>query len=90
MDIDIKYFFSKNEQTIFTDMEDGPALIDPYRRTLIKLNPAAHRIWQLLDGKNSAEDIIGVMEAEFEIDERTLRRDVIDFLKDLIRREIIK
>jgi len=90
MGIDIKYFFGKNEQIIFKDMEDGPALIDPYRRTLVRLNPAAHRIWQLLDGKHSAEDIIGIMGAEFEIDDLTIRGDVVDFIKDLIRREMIK
>jgi hypothetical protein len=72
------------------EMDDGPVLIDPYRRTLVRLNPAAHRIWQLLDGQRSAEGIIKIMEAEFEIDAKSLQNDVAGFLKELQKREIIK
>ena len=89
MRFNIKYCFSKNDQIIYKDLGDGPALVDPYRQSLVKLNPTAHRIWKLLDGKHSAVDIIEIMKAEFEIDAKSLEKDVVSFFKDLLRREII-
>jgi hypothetical protein len=71
------------------EVNGEPALIDPYRRTLVTLNPAAFVIWQLLDGRRSAADIIEQLKTEFEVDGKTLERDVLDFYKDLIVREMI-
>jgi coenzyme PQQ biosynthesis protein PqqD len=90
MGFDNNYCYSKNDQIIYKDLEDGPVLIDPYRRALIKLNPTALRIWQLSDGKHSAAAIVEMLKDEFEIDAESLEKDVIDFLKDLSRREIIR
>ena len=90
MDLDIGYCFSKNGQIIYKDLGDGPALIDPYRRTLVKMNPTALYIWELLDGGRSVAAIIEILKAEFEIDPKIIKKDVINFLKELNKREIIK
>lgn len=89
MKIDIGYCYRKNDQIIYKYLVDGLALIDPYRRTLVKLNPTAQAIWQLLDGEHSVASIIDILKNEFEIDTKILEKDVIGLLKDLIRREII-
>jgi hypothetical protein len=89
MGFDKNYCFRKNDQIIYKGLADGPVLIDPYRRTLIRLNPAAQAIWQLLDGKRPVAAIIEILRGEFEIDAKSLDRDVTSFLKDLSRREII-
>lgn len=80
--------FKKNSQIICKEAD--AALVDPYRRTLVRLNPAGLRVWQLLDGARSTESIIDIMEAEFEVDIDTLGKDVRDFLKELARREMIE
>ncbi len=90
MKIDTSYCYRKNDLIIYKDLGDGQALIDPYRRTLVKLNPTAQAIWQLLDGGHSAAAIIDILKNEFEIETKILEKDVIAFLNDLIRREIIK
>jgi hypothetical protein len=90
MPAEINYCYRKNDQIICKDLGDGPALIDPYRRTLVKLNPTAHKIWQLLDGGHSAAAIIDILENEFQVDAKILEKDVIRFIKGLARREMIK
>lgn len=87
---DTGYCYSRNTQIIYKDLGDGPALIDPYRRALVKLNPTAHRIWQLLDGGHSVNAIMDILEGEFNIERKRLSKDVLGFLKELAKREMIR
>ncbi len=87
--IDMNYCFKRSELIIRKDVGDARTLIDPYRRTLVTLNPVASEIWQLLNGERSALCIIDILKSEFEIEEKILKKDVIGFLQDLARREII-
>lgn len=81
--------YIKNGQIIFKEIEGAPVLVDPYRRTLIKLDPVAAEIWKLLDGKRSVDGIIESLGGTFEVDKEELEKDVSDFIKDLTRREIV-
>jgi hypothetical protein len=89
MKVDADYCYRKNNLIIYKELDDGPALIDPYRRVLVRFNPAAQAIWQLLDGEHSVAAIIDILKNEFEVDIKILEKDVIVLLKDLIKREII-
>ncbi len=88
--IDANYCYSKNDSIIFKEMADGPVLIDPYRRTLISLNPAAFEIWQLLDGQRPVFGIVEALRDIFDVDEKELEKDTSSFLKELIKREMIR
>lgn len=90
MEVDADYCYKKNDLIIYKEIDDSSALIDPYRRTLVQLNPTAQAIWQLLDGEHSVAAIIDILKNDFEIDTKILEKDVVSFLKGLIRREIIK
>ena len=85
----INHCFRKNEQILYREIEGGGVLIDRYRRTMIRLSPVALEIWQLLDGKNSVADIVEALKKIFEVDEEDLKRDVMGFLRDLARREVV-
>jgi hypothetical protein len=89
MRVDTGYCYRKNDQIIYKDLGGAPVLIDPYRRTLVQLNPTAHKIWLLLDGERPVTAIIEVLNAEFEIDPGKLEQDISSFLKELVRREMI-
>lgn len=82
--------FTKNDTVIYKELADGPALIDPYRRTIISLNGTALEIWRLLDGKNSVTEIISALRGIFDADEESLKKDVAVFLKDMVKRELVK
>jgi len=87
--LDMDYCFSKNEQIICKELEGSSVLIDPYRRTLVRLNETGLEVWGRLDGKRSVMAIVEELKEIFEIDEKSLVRDVVGFLDDLTRREIV-
>ncbi len=89
MKTDLGYCYRKSAQIIYKELSDGPALIDSYRRTLMKLNPVAQSIWQLLDGNHSSAAIIEILENEFDADAKILEKDVLNFLREMFRREMI-
>ncbi|MGE5307781.1 MAG: PqqD family protein [Deltaproteobacteria bacterium] len=81
--------YKREDRVIFTDLGDTGTLVDPYRRTLVKLNPAALQIWKLLDGTRPFGSLIEALSRDFEVDGPRLEKDVAAFLKDLARREMI-
>jgi hypothetical protein len=88
--VDINCRFKKNPQIMQKELADGPALIDPYRRVLIQLNPTGVEIWELLNGERSILDITDALRERFEVGDETLKKDVVSFLKELFRREMIR
>lgn len=70
---------------------DGEALVVSPRDSLVyPLNGVATRIWELFDGKKTVSDITSIICDEFDADEMTIRNDIIDFIKDLSKAELIK
>ena len=81
--------YAKNPAIIERHGADGPVLIDPYRRMMITLNPAALEAWRLLDGTRPVADIVAALGEQFEVGERELARDIEAFLKELVKREMV-
>ena len=90
MAVDKDRCFCRNGQIVYKEIDGTGVLIDPYRRTLVKLNPAAQEIWRLLDGSRTYAGIIERLKAVFEVEAEELEKDVYVFLQDLIRREMIQ
>ena len=74
----------KNERIAWRIIEEEGVLVDPDRSEVIHLNEVAAVIWKLIDGKRTAAEIIGGVREEFDIDEGTARKDVEEFLAQLI------
>lgn len=47
------------------------------------LSPVAARIWSLLDGIKTADEIVDVIRAEYDVDYETAKADVAALIKDL-------
>lgn len=90
MTIDMRYCFRKNDQILGKELDGEIVLIDPYRRTKVTLNPTAARIWGLVDGGHSTAEIVTALRDAFEIGEEEAKKDVVYFLKELARREMIR
>lgn len=88
--LDMNRLFTKNDQILFKVIGGEPVLVDPYRRELMRLNPVASETWELLDGKRSLGQIIDAVKENFDADEGVVRRDVMDFIKELVSLEIIR
>jgi hypothetical protein len=50
---------------------------------ILTLNEVGSFIWGKIDGKNSEEDIVHAVEAEFDVDNETASKDIKEFLNRL-------
>lgn len=88
--IDLNSRYIHDENIIAKQIGGQWCLIDQYRRELISLNEVAQAIWELLDGLNTLQQIINNLGETFDVDAKALERDVIDFVEDLLRQELIR
>jgi hypothetical protein len=90
MRLDKDRSLSKNNRILYKEIDGSSVLIDPYRRTLVRLNSTALEIWRLVDGKHTCFAIIQELKSIFEVEDVELERDVVGFLKQLLEREMIE
>ena len=53
-------------------------------------NPVGTRVWELVDGETDVEGIVRQIHGEFDVDEETAQADVVEFLEDLVRRDLVR
>jgi hypothetical protein len=69
--------------------EDGGLVVLPGKAEVKVLNPVAIKIFSLLDGEHSAEQIAEAVTEEFDVTQEQALRDVNDFLDELRRHEML-
>jgi len=69
--------------------DEGALLVVPAQSTVEVLNPVGARIFSMLDGLHTREEIVRAVVDEFDIGEEEARRDLDDFLADLQARELL-
>ncbi len=74
----------RESSTAFRSVADeGCLVVVPSRATVEVLNPVGGKIYSMLDGTHTEDEIVrGVME-EFEVGEEQARRDFREFLSEL-------
>ena len=63
--------------------DEGGLVVLPGRAEVKVLNPVGIRIFGLLDGTHSVEEITQIIAAEYEVADRQAREDVRAFLEEL-------
>lgn len=64
-------------------------IISPDEGVVRMLNPTATRIWQLVDGSRSVDEIVTIMTAEFDVELSQARQSVIRLLTELSDKQLI-
>lgn len=54
------------------------------------LNPVGTRVLELIDGELSVGGLLRRLEEEYEVDPMTLRRDVLDYLRQLLEAGVVE
>jgi len=52
--------------------------------SIYTLNEVGQRVWQLLDGRKTVAQLCEAIVAEFEVEAAVARKDVMEFLEELI------
>ena len=48
------------------------------------LNETGTRIWELVDGKRTLADIIGMITAEFDVDDKMMADDLLEYIGEML------
>lgn len=86
---------AKREGIIFRDLGGETLILSTDdkvkdKEVIIILNTTGTSIWNLIDGKNTARDIINLLCEQFEVDHDTAEKEVIQFLAELKQKNLIR
>lgn len=68
------------------DVEDSGTVTLILSGTMHQLNYVGGKIWALCDGSNSTDAIAEKMADEFDVEADEVKEDVIEFVKDLLKK----
>ena len=80
----------RHDNVAWRTIVDKALLVNPKDSFIYPLNTVATRIWELMDGKTSTEDIIKRLYEEFEYEESAIGRDTMEFLEELKKANLIE
>ena len=71
----------RNDEIIFTDLDDTVVMMDADKGTYFELDPVGTRIWALLETERSVAEVCEVLLAAYDVPREDCRRDVLAFLE---------
>jgi len=69
--------------------DEGCLVVVPSRAAVEVLNPVGGKIYSMLDGTHTADDIVRALVEEFDVNEDQARKDLDAFLDELRDREML-
>jgi len=81
--------FKIGENILFTELDDEVCLFCNSKAEYLNLNDTASHVWKLIEKNFNLSEIIEDLLREYEIPKEKCISEVNDFIKDLIKREII-
>ena len=81
---------AKNEKIPWRLIEKEAILLDLEEGAVLRLNPVGAEIWNAINGTRTVAEIVAHICHTFEVSDRTARRDVHRFLKQLLRHELVE
>ena len=80
---------AKSPATAWRLIEGEAVILSMDTKVLRGLNPVGSRIWELIDGQRSVDDLVEVIVREFDVVVQTAREDVGAFLRELLARGLV-
>ena len=70
-------------------LQTEAVLVLPQKGQVKVLNEVGARIWELIDGKRSIGEIAQLIHGQYEVDQQQAETDIMEFISDLINRELV-
>jgi len=80
----------RSESTAFRIINDEAVILDLKSGVYYSLNEVGSRIWDLCNGTNNLNDITKIICEEFEVEEDTASKDVLEILNDFLQERLLK
>ncbi len=84
--IDLETRVYKNENVPWRIIEDEAILVEVKKGEVIHLNDVGAKIWDLIDGENTVQDIVLGVVGAYEVDEDTARQDALCFISEVLEK----
>ena len=80
----------RNEKDVmFTQVDNETVIMNTNTGRYIGLNPVATDVWNLLEKKINFNQLIKALMEEYEVDEKTCRKDSSDFVQRLLNSKLL-
>jgi len=81
--------YRRNPDIVYREIAGEFVLVPIHHRagevdSIYVLNETGARVWELMDGFRTLDDIIGLMVDEFEVDRKTLKADLIGHIDEMV------
>jgi hypothetical protein len=80
---------AKSPKTAWRIIEGEAVILSMESKVLRGLNPVGSRIWELIDGRRSLEEITGTIVQEFDVTPAAAAQDVRTFIQELLDRGLV-
>jgi Coenzyme PQQ synthesis protein D (PqqD) len=80
---------TKNEKYPFRIIDGQALIIDPSTNVIKLLNGVGTKIWELIDGERTGNEILQSILAEYEVIDEVAKNDLVKFLQELLTGGII-
>ena len=88
--VNIDSVITKNTEIDDTDLDGEKVMMNLDKGQYFMMNEVGSRIWELIEGNTSIKDIIKALTNEYEVEEETCEKTVIEFLGRLKDADLIQ
>lgn len=80
---------AKAPTTAWRIIEGEAVILSMETKVLRGLNPVGSRVWELIDGRRSVEEMAGLIVEEFDVTPEAAAQDVRGFVEELLARGLV-
>ena len=85
-----RLYFSRVDGAVSSDLEGETVILSLDSGIYFGLDGVGSEIWHLLDARRTVNTIVGQLRREFRVTEERCQEDVLNFLRELERKNLIK
>ena len=82
--------YIQNKKMVQSKIGDEVVMMDMDSGFYFGMNSVGSVIWQHLTEAISFDELVGKLMGEFNVDQKTCETDTLDFLNDLVEKNIVK
>lgn len=87
--IDLKTVPTRSDAYCERRLGEETIFLSPSGDEIHSLDEVGTFIWQQLDGSHDLQQVLDVLCDEYDVDDETGRRDVIEFVRELVERKLL-
>jgi hypothetical protein len=82
-------FYSRNSKTISGRLHDEMVMMDPEQGKYFSLNQVATRIWDMLEGELTIDELWAMLREEYEVESHRCNEEGAGYLEEMARLGLI-